>query len=366
MRRRWKYKIADLFLRFYTRKRGRLCSRDSFTASEDFQRIAIFSSTALGDFLLNTPAIKAIRRRYPCAEITLIASAKNRALVERDETGLLYDRVVYWNNKLQTVNKLVRELTTNGQCDLTVILHSHGPYDVVAAVMAGSRYIFRDNLMRMNGLHEINKWLTNYVSQFYGHYIQRKLELIKALNAPTDDVTMSLPFSITREKQGSEIFLIGFQLGAAKKTRTWPVEYFADLANNLLSYNENIRIAVIGSPQEQELATQLLQLVNPDLKNRVINYSGQTTLRQLIDIIASMDLLIVGDTGPLHIAIALKIRTISLFISSNPQKTGPYQDLHLHSVINPTHQIMDVDKELFSARGIIKPEQVAAQIKEIL
>ncbi|MNH42105.1 Glycosyltransferase family 9 (heptosyltransferase) [compost metagenome] len=47
-----------------------------------------------------------------------------------------------------------------------------------------------------------------------------------------------------------------------------------------------------------------------------------------------MQVLVTGDTGPLHLAIALKTPTISLFVTANPQHTGPYQNSELHQVMN--------------------------------
>ncbi|MGE9716721.1 glycosyltransferase family 9 protein, partial [Escherichia coli] len=61
--------------------------------------------------------------------------------------------------------------------------------------------------------------------------------------------------------------------------------------------------------------------------------------------INTMDVLVTGDTGPLHLAIALKCPTVSLFATADPKWTGPYQDLHLHIVI---------DKGATTADGTIK------------
>lgn len=47
-----------------------------------------------------------------------------------------------------------------------------------------------------------------------------------------------------------------------------------------------------------------------------------------------MDVLVTGDTGPLHLAITLQRPTVSLFATADPKWTGPYQDLHLHTIIN--------------------------------
>ncbi len=47
-----------------------------------------------------------------------------------------------------------------------------------------------------------------------------------------------------------------------------------------------------------------------------------------------MAVLVTGDTGPLHLAIALQVPTVSLFVTANPNWTGPYQDLDIHTIIH--------------------------------
>ncbi len=44
-------------------------------------------------------------------------------------------------------------------------------------------------------------------------------------------------------------------------------------------------------------------------------------------------MLVTGDTGPLHIAVALNVKTVSLFATANPHHTGPLQSLDLHKII---------------------------------
>lgn len=66
---------------------------------------------------------------------------------------------------------------------------------------------------------------------------------------------------------------------------------------------------------------------------RVVSHIGKTTLPQLLAVMSNMQVLVTGDTGPLHLAIALKTPTVSLFVTANPQHTGPYQNSELHQVM---------------------------------
>lgn len=366
MKKRWKYRLANVFLILYTCWGGRLRRRASFEAKQNFNKIALFSSTALGDFLLNTPAIKAIRRRYPNAELILVASQKNQALVEKPNKREFYDRVMYWNNRFTSMFSLVKALKNDGPIDLAIILHSRPPYDVIASIMSGAHYIFRDNLMNMNGVPEFNRWLTNYIVRFHGHYIQRKLDLVSLLGAPINDREMSFPNGIAPLNRETTTRWIGFQLGASKESKTWPVSYYAELAKRVLDNYTDIEIVLIGSSTESVIADQFMTMIDQELKTRVINYVGKTDLQELIKVISAMNLLITGDTGPQHIAITLKIPTIGFFINTDPRETGPYQDQHLHTILSPTQQMLTLAGEKFGARGIIKPVEVLQHITSIL
>lgn len=76
MSKKWKIKVADWFLRRYTAKYGRFQDKATFDGAQQFDNIVIYSTTALGDFMFNTPALRAMRERYPNAHITLVVHKK--------------------------------------------------------------------------------------------------------------------------------------------------------------------------------------------------------------------------------------------------------------------------------------------------
>ena len=242
MSKKWKIKVADWFLRRYTAKYGRFQDKATFDGAQQFDNIVIYSTTALGDFMFNTPALRAMRERYPNAHITLVVHKKNRELVEN---GRYYDRVVYWDSKIKTIRPLLKSLREH-QPDLALILHSHLPYDIISAVLAGAKYIIRDNYS--SGICGLEPWLTNYVFHYYGHFVRRKLELISILGCRSDDPTMEIPVDYQRGVKSSEHPTIGFQLGASTESRCWPVSHYARLADELVAKHPNVRIVLIGAP----------------------------------------------------------------------------------------------------------------------
>ena len=70
-----------------------------------------------------------------------------------------------------------------------------------------------------------------------------------------------------------------------------------------------------------------------DIGRGAITTAGIISLSRMRGLVKKMCVLVTNDTGTMHMAIALKTRTVSLFCPTRSEGTGPVQDLHLHSVI---------------------------------
>ncbi|MFK8258808.1 glycosyltransferase family 9 protein [Erwinia sp. AnSW2-5] len=293
----------------------------------EFSSIFVYSTTALGDYMFNSPAIRAIRLRYPHAEITLVAHPKYQKLLTRRDD---YDDVIFWTNKVSDMAHLVR-LAKRKKPQLAVLLHSHMPYDIVSAALMGCQYIVRDNYAKPLGSME--RWVTYGLDYFDEHVIARKMKLVSALGCAIDHVDMVLPCEPQPVEKIEGRQRVGFQLGASSRIRCWPPEYYAQLAECLIANNPNVEIILIGSAEEVHLAESFMVNIDASATGNITSYVGRTTLPQLLGVIGSMDLLVTGDTGPFHLAIALKIPTLSLFVTEDPRRSGPYQDKHIHQQI---------------------------------
>lgn len=362
MRKRWKFELINLFLRIVTQRNSLVESRKAFLADNNIntlKNIIIYSTTALGDFMMNSPAIHAIRQRFPAAKITLVVHPKFREFLDGGED---WDRVVYWNSKVKHMPALVKSLQEAGKPDLAVILHSHAPYDYMSAVLAGTKYIFRDNYHDDQPL--IDRWLTNFTVGYKGHLIQRKLELIAPLGCDTTKIEMKVPhtsFNASVKKQKKQL---GFQLGASSAERCWPVEYFANVANHLLASNEVLEVVLTGGPAEVELGNAFMGLVHAKFKTRVVNQIGKTSLPQMVEIINDLCFFLTGDTGPMHVAIALKVPTLCMFATEQPVFSGPYQNRDIHHIILGVRSALNEETLGNGAMKSITSSQVIKIIEE--
>ncbi|QCR37647.1 glycosyltransferase family 9 protein [Nissabacter sp. SGAir0207] len=327
MAKKWKTTLTNLFLQGYVAVSRRLKDPRTLSADQSFRSIVIYSTTALGDLMFNTPAIRAVKARYPDAFITLVSSEKNRGLVAESD---YFDDVVYWDEKVRDIFRVVKQLRRH-RPELAIILHAKPPYDVLSAVLAGCEYILKDIYGgKPCGLEQ---WLANPFVRYDGHLIQRKLELVRRLGCDADnhEMVIPVPFPALVKTPGKTI--IGFQMGASGVLRCWPVERFIALAKRLIALGPDYQVVLIGTQKESELERQFLAGLTAPEREQVVSHINKTGLKALLGIMQNMDVMVTGDTGPLHLAIALKTPTVSLFVTANPAHTGPYQDPALHRVI---------------------------------
>lgn len=333
-------------------------SFDRIGLDEKVESIVIFSTTALGDFMFNTPAILSLKSRFPSARITLVSSHKNRNLVE---CSPWFERVIFWDQKVKTASKIVRLLKTDTP-DIAVILHSKSPYDVLIATLSGAKYIFKD---AYNGSDlAMRRFVTSLSGvEFNGHLIERKMSLIKPMGCDVENIEMKIPFSFEAKSKKNAI-IIGFQLGASDIQRQWPVLRFNELAKLLINSGHNVEIVLIGSPNEVEISKKFMEGLTEAERQSINDCVGKVSLKELVETISGFDLLVTGDTGPLHLAVALKVKTISLFVTANPAYTGPLQDPHLHKII----RVNNNDDLMTSAQpmSIIGASEVMAAISEAI
>lgn len=327
MSKKWKIDLTNNLCRIFSVILGRLKDTKDFHSGINYSSIVIYSTTALGDLMFNTPAIRAIRERFPAAKLTLVSSLKNKAIVEKCD---YFSHVVYWDQKVIDMLPAVMKIRRQ-KPELAVLLHSKQPYDVLCAVMSGANFIIRDNYSPQP--MGMERWFADYSRAYDGHLIQRKMKLVSGLGCATDNISMFVPAPFTPIIRDREKKIVAFQMGASNQLRCWPVSRFVELAKLILAVDQRYSIALIGTTKELELATSFLSAFESSDLSRITSYVGNTTLTELLAYIDSFDVLVTGDTGPLHLAIALKTPTVSLFATANPASTGPLQDPELHQVI---------------------------------
>ncbi len=120
--------------------------------------------------------------------------------------------------------------------------------------------------------------------------------------------------------------LICIQAGASQTKRQWSPFYFARLAQILIE-EQNARIVFTGSKSERDIIETITSIFNHP---NIVNAAGETDLAELGALLERSDILITGDTGPMHLSVAVGTPVISLFLASAVGfETGPYGPGHI-------------------------------------
>ena len=114
------------------------------------------------------------------------------------------------------------------------------------------------------------------------------------------------------------------------------------------------------------MAFKLANRINP---NNYMNLCCKTKIEELPSILKSLDILITNDTGILHLAIAIKVRTLSLFSPTSFKEFGAYQDKELHySIQKDGFFVNNCAKKLRSQEGmkLITVDEVESKVSELI
>ena len=110
------------------------------------------------------------------------------------------------------------------------------------------------------------------------------------------------------------------QAGARWANKRWPVEYFADLVRLLAKSHPELRFAILGSRADAGLGRAIAR-AQPE---RCLDLTGQVSLPEMVEWIRLGEIIITNDTGPMHVAAALRKPVLALFGPTEPRRTGPY------------------------------------------
>ena len=289
------------------------------------QRILILKLGAVGDVVLITPSLRAIRRKFPRATITLLVGRDAFELVQHCPylDGLLtYDRVRKDRGFLG-LWRLGSELRRRG-FDLAIDLQNNKKSQLLSFLSFASRRVgwsrgpFR--ILVNQRQPEPKEPMSPVEHQF---------RLLSALGIDEQDESLELwvqpkdETTVKRFLEGEWLSgqepLVGLNLGGSPQwlTKRWPLEYYAELCDRLSQ--DNIRVVVTGTGAEEQRLRQLLKLV----QTRPIVAVGKTTLPQLASLLKRCKAYVTVDSAPLHVASGVGTPVIALFGPTDPLRHFP-------------------------------------------
>jgi heptosyltransferase-2 len=294
-----------------------------------FRRILIVRTDRMGDVLLSTPVIKALRMAYPRSYIAMMVGPNARDIVEGNpylDEVIIFDKDVKHKGIALTI-RFARRLAKK-EFDLALILHPTNRVHLVT-LLAGIPYRLGYNRKMGNLLTER---IIHTKQDGERHEADYNLDLLRFLGIRTGDPKLYM--SLKKEAQiwardilekagvGSTDKLLAIHPAASCPSKIWPAERFARVAD-ALAQRFGFKVLVLSGIRDIKIAESVIN----SMSSQAIDLAGRTTVAQLAAVLARCRLFISNDSGPVHIAAALGIPVISIFGRKqkglSPQRWAP-------------------------------------------
>jgi heptosyltransferase-2 len=287
------------------------------------ETLVIWLPSPLGDAVMATPALRAIRRHFAGRRILFFGSAAIRQVLSPTAfcDGWIEKQAGLWNS-LRGLKEM--------DCRLCILLKNSFGSALTAWLARVPRRIgyARDGRTWMltesirPPVDAQGRWVPVPAIDYY-------LKIAQTLGADASDRTMELAVDPADTKKlqdklpaifdrtGPLVILVPG--GAFGPSKCWPSERFAQVADRLIQqHRATVVLSVAPNRQEMQIADQICRHAKGPLIHLGQRPLGLGGLKALL---ARADLVITNDTGPRHIATALKRKVVTLFGPNNPQWT---------------------------------------------
>jgi len=312
-------------------------------------KFLIINPFGIGDVLFTTPVIKAIKERYPGSFIGYWSNLRVKPILKsnpqinkvfalsRGDLKKIYQESFFKGT--WSAIQLVREIKKE-HFDICLDFSLDHRYSLFTKIMGIGRRVgfnykgrgrFLTDRLDIDGYHD-------------KHVVEYYLELLKFLDIPVNDKGMFLAVSPGGELRARNVLagsgveendlVIGIAPGAGgswgkdASYKHWSVFKFAEVANKLID-KFKAKVVIFGDESEHKIAETMVHL----MRNKPIDLVGKTGLDILPGLIKNCNLLITNDGGPMHMAVALGVKTVSIFGPVDEDVYGPYPKDRNHVVL---------------------------------
>ena len=338
----------------------------------DIQSILVTRLRFMGDVILTTPVIRALKQKFPTAHIAFLAETPYIELLANNphlNELIVLDRKGY--NKQGVISRL-SEYTKfsisfyTKRFDLAIDLLGN-PRSAWLSWLSGARF-------RVGGYFRGRRYLYTVRVQDDGKIktaVEFHLQYLAAIGVPSDGFETEI-FTTKQEDDWARVHLqqmgvdkkkrvIGIHVGATWPAKQWLPGRFAKLCDRLVSEYAAQIVFTVGPGEEN-----LVQQVRSDISKKTYS-AGILSLRQLAALLKQFDLFVSNDCGPMHLAPAVGTKTIGIFGPGEPEIWFPYDKAQGHRVV---HKEIDCSRchrdvcEKMDCMRVIQVEDVMQAVED--
>ena len=301
----------------------------------DPKNVVVIRTDRIGEVLLSTVAVDAIRSKYPEARISFVTSGYSRPLVE--ERGDI-DEVMTadTSGRRGCITEALRLslVLRKRRFDAAVVLNPHKTLHL-ACFLAGIP--LRAGFDRKWGLF-LNRKIKDERDKGLKHEVEYTLDLLRELGIrtivsgpklyPGDRAEAAVNRLMAERGVTEDRPLVAVHPGSSNPAKVWPGERYTELISRIAK-KTNSRVVVLGSAEEAELAGKVAEGAGAC----VLNLAGKLDLKELAALLKRSTLFIGNDAGPMHMAAALGVPVIAIFGRNipgvSPRRWRPRGDNHV-------------------------------------
>ncbi len=292
------------------------------------EKVLVRATNWVGDLVMSTPALAAIRKNFPEARISVLVKPPLQELLEGNpavDEVIVYDRKDLYKGPAG-VARMAKELRKK-KFNRAILLQNA----FEAALIA-----FLANIPVRMGYSTDGRGLllsksVKVADETRGkHQVHYYLDLLASLGLKAEPSAPKLYVTKEELKEagrllmengiGNDEMVVGInpgaQYGVAKR---WHPERFGGVADRL-AHDYKAKVIIFGGPGDVAVAGS----VEASMRARPLNLAGKTSMRGLMALIKKCRIFITNDTGPMHVAAALGVPTLAVFGSTDPVATGPF------------------------------------------
>ncbi|MFH1360925.1 MAG: lipopolysaccharide heptosyltransferase II [Candidatus Omnitrophota bacterium] len=314
--------------------------------SRKLKRILIINIFGIGDVLFTTPLISNLKEHFPDIFIGYVCNKRALSILQNNpkiDKLFVYERdefhEIYKKSKVQFLKKMRQMLADikneNFDCVMDLSLNFWTGF---LMWLIGIRKRVGFNYKNRNPFLNRKIHLKGFEKQ---HVIEYYLSLLEPLKVPILRNKLEV-FPQKEDKKWAEDLLTTYNIkkddfliaiipgggaswGKDAQYKQWSMSKFAELGDQCVK-EFSAKIILMGSQEEERLC----RFVADNMHHEAIQCAGKATIPQTLALLAKCCLAIVNDGGPLHMAVAMKVPTVSIFGPVDERVYGPYpKDNHV-------------------------------------
>ena len=306
-------------------------------------KILLFRPGQVGDLVVSTPILRALKRRYPNGSLHLLLGTANASAIQGDGN---VDRAFVYRKSLLSAWRLWKTLR-NERFDVIVDLIP-GTSLTSAFIAASIRAKYRVALCK--GTDFVYDVVAPQLPERH-HIVDLLAQLLRPFGIDPERVELR-PYCVVSKsaiasarrflhpRVSPDALLVGLSISAKSPSRHWGAARFAALLREIVERHSKVRVLLLYAPSDEGLAQQIRTAVGPS--DRV--YAPRTEcLEEFIAFLSVVDMAITPDTSTVHFASALGTPVLALFSERN-RRWWPYGVLH-RVVETESHRLSDIRVE---------------------